>query len=75
MHRFALVGHGVAVLTRLTCIESLRAHQLVALRFQEPEMSSGTIDVITLAGRRLPVAAERFLVPLRRVLDALPALA
>jgi hypothetical protein len=46
----------------------------VALRFQEPEMSSGTIDVITLAGRRLPVAAERFLVPLRRVLDALPAL-
>ena len=75
LHRFALVGHGVAVLTRLTCIESLRAHQLVALRFQEPEMSSGTIDVITLAGRRLPVAAERFLVPLRRVLDALPALA
>jgi DNA-binding transcriptional LysR family regulator len=70
MHRFALVGHGVAVLTRLTCVESLAKRQLVALRFKEPEMSRGTIDVIALAGRRLPVAAERFLVPLRRILDA-----
>jgi DNA-binding transcriptional LysR family regulator len=70
MHRFAMEGHGVAILTRLTCVESLRTRQLVALRFQEAEMNQGTIDVITLAGRRLPVAAERFLVPLRRLLEA-----
>jgi DNA-binding transcriptional LysR family regulator len=70
MHRFALVGHGVAVLTRLTCVESLESRQVVAVRFKEPEMNRGTVDVITLTGRRLPVAAERFLVPLRRILDA-----
>jgi DNA-binding transcriptional LysR family regulator len=75
LHRFALVGHGVAILTRLTCIESLRDRHLVALRFQEPEMNAGTIDVFTLAARRLPIAAERFLVALRRELDALPSLA
>ena len=69
LRRFALVGHGVALLTRLFCFESLRSSQLVALRFQEQEMARGTIDVLTLAGRRLPVPAERFLVPLRRVLD------
>lgn len=74
MHRFALVGHGVAVLTRLSCFESLRSKQLMALRFQEPEMNVGTVDVITLAGRKLSVAAERFLVPLRRILDTAAAL-
>jgi len=69
LRRFALVGHGVAVLTRLSCVESLRSRELVALRFQEPEMTRGTIEVVTLAGRRLPLPAERFLVPLRRALD------
>lgn len=73
LHRFALVGHGVAVLTRLTCIENLRARQLLALRFRETELNEGTIEVITLAGRRLPVPAERFLLALRRELDAQPA--
>lgn len=71
VHRFALVGHGVSVLARMSCIETLRARRLVALRFQEQEMARGTIEVMTLAGRPLPVAAERFLVPLRRALDVL----
>lgn len=69
IHRFALVGHGVAVLPRLSCLDSLRSRQLVAIRFQEPEMGRGMIEVLTLAGRRLPIPAERFLVPLRRALD------
>ncbi len=69
LHRYALVGHGVAVLSRLSCLDSLRSGRLVALRFREQEMARGTIEVLTLAGRLLPLPAERFLVPLRRALD------
>ncbi len=69
LHRFALVGHGLAVLSRLSCFENLRSRKLVALSFEEPEMTHGTIEVLTLAGRRLPIPAERFLVPLRRAFD------
>jgi DNA-binding transcriptional LysR family regulator len=72
LHRFALLGHGVAVLARLSSIESLRTRKLRAIRFKEENLASGTIDVITLANRRLPVAAEKFLIALRREIDMLP---
>jgi DNA-binding transcriptional LysR family regulator len=72
LHRFALLGNGVAVLARLSAIESLRTRKLRAIRFKEENLASGTIDVITLAGRRLPVAAEKFLIALRGAIDALP---
>lgn len=74
LHRFAIEGHGIAVLTRLTCIESLQTRKLKAIRFKEDSLSSGTIDVIVLANRRLPIAPEKFLAFIRRELDALPSL-
>jgi len=73
LHRFALLGHGVAVLARLTCLESLRTRKLRAVGFKEENLASGTIDVITLVNRQLPIAAEKFLVSLRRELDVLPS--
>ena len=73
LHRFALLGDGVAVLARLTCVESLRTHKLRAIGFKEENLSSGTIDIVTLANRQLPIAAEKFLIALRRELDALPS--
>jgi len=71
LHRFALISDGIGVMARHTFLDSLKSHKLVPLRFKESVLSSGTIDIVTLVGRHLPLAAEKFLIALRRELDSL----
>lgn len=72
LHSFALAGQGVSFLARLNCLESVRAGKLVLRRLTENKTASGRIEVLTLADRRLPIAAEEFLIHLKRELQALP---
>lgn len=60
-HRFALGGQGIAFLSALACIDSLKARRLVAVRVADAGLNSGSIDIVTLSGRKLPVAAEEFI--------------
>jgi hypothetical protein len=59
-------SRGAAAPGRLTCIEALQTKKLVAIKFKEERLTSGNIDVITLA--------EKFLISLRRELDVLRTL-
>ncbi|MBN9062200.1 MAG: hypothetical protein BGP06_09290 [Rhizobiales bacterium 65-9] len=74
LKRFALSGQGVTFLSRLTCIEDLNSGALVAKRLIDQTMNSGTLELITLAARKLPIAAEEFLVVIRREIEQLPIL-
>jgi len=69
LHRFAQMGTGVAVLLRHTCAETVNNKKLKALRFEEDVLNSGALEVFTLNGRRLPVAADRFLLMLKQEMD------
>lgn len=69
LHRFAQMGTGVAVLLRHTCAETVSSRKLKALRFEENILNSGSLEVFTLNGRRLPVAADRFLSILKQEMD------
>jgi DNA-binding transcriptional LysR family regulator len=73
LHRFALSGQGVSFLARLNCLDSIRAGRLVTRRLSEAILAGGMIEILTLAERRLPLAAEEFVVYLRRELQALPS--
>lgn len=64
-HRIAVTGVGIAVLMRHSCHETVRDGTVKTLKFKERALNSGTLDVITLAGRQLPLAAEKFLDSLR----------
>ena len=63
------LGTGVAVLLRHTCAETVSSRKLKALRFEENILNSGSLEVFTLNGRRLPVAADRFLSILKQEMD------
>lgn len=58
--RFVKTTHGIAFLSRLCVVEGLRNGEVVAIPMREPLMNSGTIDALTLASRKLPLAAEEF---------------
>jgi DNA-binding transcriptional LysR family regulator len=60
-HRFALSGQGIAFLPRLPCLQSIKSGLLVAVQISDPALNSGTFDIITLAARKLPLAAEEFI--------------
>lgn len=65
LHRFALIGQGVAFLIRSACMESLQAGRLVAIPVTDPSFRLATVEVVALANRRLPLAAEEFLGEIR----------
>ncbi|MBM7324698.1 LysR family transcriptional regulator [Agrobacterium sp. S2] len=69
LHRFAQVGTGVAVLLRHSCAETIGSGKLKAIRFEDEILNSGSLDVFALNGRRLPVAADRFLAILKQEMD------
>lgn len=60
-HRFARTGQGIAFLPRLPCLQSIKSGLLVAVHISDPALNSGTFDIITLAARKLPLAAEEFI--------------
>jgi len=60
-HRFARTGQGIAFLPRLPCLQSIKSGLLVAVPISDPALNSGTFDIITLAARKLPLAAEEFI--------------
>ena len=67
-HRFALAGNGVTLQLRHYAAEMVRGGQLVAVPFAADVFPS-KMSVITLKGRKLPLAAERFVATLREALD------
>lgn len=71
LHRFALLGDGVTVLLRHTIGASLRRGTLRALQLEDGVLG-GTLEVLTLRDRTLPLPSERFLAFLREGLDAIP---
>jgi DNA-binding transcriptional LysR family regulator len=60
-HRFARSGQGIAFLPRLPCVQSIKSGLLSAVQISDPLLNSGTFDIITLAARKLPLAAEEFI--------------
>jgi DNA-binding transcriptional LysR family regulator len=71
MHRIVLHGNAVTLLLRHTITESLQNSHLTAVQLNGGRMT-GTLKVITLKDRKLPIAAEKFLTTLCEDLDALP---
>ena len=71
LHRFALLGNGVTVLLRHTIGESVERGTLRAVQLGDGVLG-GTLEVLTLQDRTLPLASERFLAYLRDGLDAIP---
>jgi DNA-binding transcriptional LysR family regulator len=68
-HRFARTGQGIAFLPRLPCIQSIKSGLLAAVQISDPVLNSGTFDIITLAARKLPLAAEEFINTARQELQ------
>ncbi len=68
-HRFARTGQGIAFLPRLPCVQSVKAGLLAAVQVSDPVLNSGTFDIITLATRKLPLAAEEFIAMARQELQ------
>jgi len=60
-HRFARTGQGIAFLPRLPCVQSIKSGLLAAVQISDPVLNSATFDIITLAARKLPLAAEEFI--------------
>jgi DNA-binding transcriptional LysR family regulator len=60
-HRFARTGQGIAFLPRLPCAQSIKSGLLAGVHISDPALNSGTFDIITLAARKLPLAAEEFI--------------
>lgn len=71
LHRFAQIGEGVTVLLRHTIGDSIEQGTLRALQLEKGVLG-GTLEVLTLRDRTLPLPSERFLVFLRNELDAIP---
>jgi DNA-binding transcriptional LysR family regulator len=60
-HRFARTGQGIAFLPRLPCAQSIKSGFLAAVQISDPVLNSATFDIITLAARKVPLAAEEFI--------------
>jgi DNA-binding transcriptional LysR family regulator len=72
LRNYALSGQGVTFLSRLICLEALQSRALIARKLSDPIMNSGSLELVTLSGRKLPLAAEEFLIALRREIEQLP---
>lgn len=60
-HSFARTGQGIAFLPRLPFARSIKSGLLAAVQISDPVLNSATFDIISLAARKLPLAAEEFL--------------
>jgi DNA-binding transcriptional LysR family regulator len=60
MARFVQQTQAITFLSRLSIIDGLRNGDLVAIPLRDPLMNSATIDALTLASRKLPLAVEEF---------------
>jgi DNA-binding transcriptional LysR family regulator len=60
-HRFARTGQGIAFLPRLPAVQSVKTGLIAAVPISDPVLNAGTFDIITLATRKLPLAAEEFI--------------
>lgn len=69
--RFVQQTHGITFLSRLSVVDRLQNGGLVAIPFREAQMNSATIDAVTLASRKLPLAADELLRFLHAELRAL----
>ncbi len=61
LHRFALSGEGIAFLTGTSCASSVAAGKLVAVPIHERGFEVAALEILHLAGRHLPAAADAFL--------------
>lgn len=73
-HQLARTGAAVAVLMRLSCLNSVDDRSVTAIPFKEKTFGTGHLDAIALADRRLPLAAEKFLAVLQEVAETDPGL-
>jgi DNA-binding transcriptional LysR family regulator len=71
MHRFAVLGTGVTLLLRHAGMASFTSGDLLATPI-EGDHFAGDVSLITLKDRKLPLAAERFLLTIRQELSGLP---
>jgi DNA-binding transcriptional LysR family regulator len=71
MHRFAVLGTGVTMLLRHAGMSSFINNALIAIPV-EGDKFAGDVSIITLSQRKLPLAAERFLLTIREELSRLP---
>ena len=68
LRSFAKAGHGVALITALSCQADAAAGALASVRLADPVLAA-SIDILVLGGRRLPLAVEAFLRTLRALAD------
>ena len=68
LRSFARAGHGVALITALSCQADAASGALASVRLADPVLAA-SIDVLVLGGRRLPLAVEAFLRTLRTLAD------
>lgn len=69
LHRFATLGGCVAPLLRHTVSQSMDSGQLRVVPFSDPEIA-GTVTIMALEGRSLPLAAEKMAGVIAHQLDA-----
>jgi DNA-binding transcriptional LysR family regulator len=60
LRRFALNGEGITFLPRLMVADAPPDAHLVAIPVDDPPMTQSHVEVLTLRGRTLPLAAEAF---------------
>jgi len=70
LHRFASVNDGIAITSRLMLLDNGHSKKLVSRPIKEEALDNAYFEVLTLARRKLPVPAERFLTMLKRELDS-----
>lgn len=68
LRRFAMSGDGIALLLRHTVSRSLDRGELTVLPFAEDTIA-GTVTIMALDGRRLPLASEKMVTILTEELD------
>ena len=71
MHQFALAGTGVTFMLRHVGIASVKSGELCTIPLEGKDFSSD-VSIITLKDRKLPLAAESFLMTMQRELSRLP---
>lgn len=71
MHRFAMLGTGITFMLRHAGMSSFTSRNLIAVPVDGDEFA-GDVSIITLNQRKLPLAAERFLLTVRDELTRLP---
>lgn len=69
LRSFALFQDAVSVTSDLAFPEALRSEKLISRPLAEGELNGAHVEVLTMAGRKPTVAAERFLLFLGRELD------